>query len=131
MSFLAPLMLFGAAAAAIPIAIHFFFRTRYRKVAWAAMDFLLQSIEQTSRRVKFQEYLLLLSRILVIVFFALALAQVTNLAPAGFYWLLGPAVLGVVTLTWVLSPLWKLTSSFGTNLVLFGVSQFVLLAISA
>ena len=33
MTFLAPLTLFGLAAVSIPIAIHFFFRTRYRTVA--------------------------------------------------------------------------------------------------
>src|SRR5437868_6258906 len=75
MTFLAPIMLFGAAAAAIPIAIHFFFRTRYRTVAWAAMKFLLTSIEQTSRRLRFQELLLLLARVAVLALLALALAR--------------------------------------------------------
>src|SRR5436305_3281853 len=75
MTFLAPIMLFGAAAAAIPIAIHFFFRTRYRTVPWAAMKFLLTSIEQTSRRLKFQELLLLLARVAVLALLALALAR--------------------------------------------------------
>ena len=46
------MMLWGAAAAGIPIALHFFFRSRYRTVPWAAMKFLLTSIEQTSRRLK-------------------------------------------------------------------------------
>src|SRR5262245_45177947 len=75
MVFLAPLMLFGALAAAVPIAIHFFFRSRYRTVPWAAMQFLLTSLEQTSRRLKFQELLLLLARIAVLVLLAVALAR--------------------------------------------------------
>src|SRR5437667_7043257 len=75
MSFLAPMMLWGAAAAGIPIALHFFFRSRYRTVPWAAMKFLLTSIEQTSRRLRFQELLLLASRVLVLVILALALAR--------------------------------------------------------
>src|SRR5204863_7504841 len=75
MSFLTPYMLWGAAAASIPIALHFFFRSRYRTVPWAAMKFLLESIEQTSRRLKFQELLLLLLRIAVLVLLALALAR--------------------------------------------------------
>ena len=66
MGFLAPLMLWGAVAAGIPIALHFFFRSRYRRVPWAAMSFLLSSIEQTSRRLKFQELLLLAVRVLVL-----------------------------------------------------------------
>src|SRR5689334_13210578 len=73
--FVAPFMLFGAAAAAIPIALHFFFRSRYRTVPWAAMKFLLASVEQTSRRLKFQEILLLLLRVSLLVLLALALAR--------------------------------------------------------
>ena len=54
MAFLAPYMLLGGLAAAIPIALHFFYRSRYRNVPWAAMKFLLAAIEQTSRRLRFQ-----------------------------------------------------------------------------
>ena len=68
-------MLFGALAVGIPIALHFFFRSRYRTVPWAAMKFLLTSVEQTSRRLRFQELLLLLLRCLVVATLALALAQ--------------------------------------------------------
>src|SRR5437867_9363279 len=75
MNFVAPYMLWGAAAAGVPIALHFFFRSRYRTVPWAAMDFLLSSIEQTSRRLKFQELLLLLLRCAVLLILALALAR--------------------------------------------------------
>src|SRR5260370_30249552 len=75
MGFLAPYMLWGAAAASIPIALHFFFRSRYRTVPWAAMKFLLTSIEQTSRRLKFQELLLLLLRVLVLLVMAWAIQR--------------------------------------------------------
>jgi hypothetical protein len=75
MGFLTPYMLWGAAAAGIPIALHFFFRSRYRTIPWAAMKFLLTSIEQTSRRLRFQELLLLLARVAVLVLLALALAR--------------------------------------------------------
>jgi hypothetical protein len=57
MPFITPWILLGSLAALIPVAIHFFFRSRYRTVPWAAMKFLLTSVEQTSRRLKFQEYL--------------------------------------------------------------------------
>lgn len=77
MSFLAPIMLWGTLAASIPIALHFFFRSRYRRVPWAAMDFLLASIEQTSRRLRFQELLLLLVRVAFLLLLALALARPT------------------------------------------------------
>src|SRR5437588_10625378 len=85
MGFLSPIMLWGAAAAGIPIAVHFFFRSRYRTVPWAAMKFLLTSIEQTSRRLKFQELLLLIVRCAVLVVLALALARpvVSGVAASG------------------------------------------------
>src|SRR5262245_38227642 len=75
MAFLAPYLLWGTLAAGIPVAIHLFFRSRYRTVPWAAMKFLLQSVEQTSRRLRFQELLLLMLRILVLVIIALAVAR--------------------------------------------------------
>lgn len=75
MNLLAPYMLWGAAAAGIPIALHFFFRSRYRTVPWAAMKFLLMSIEQTSRRLRFQELLLLIMRCALLALLALALAR--------------------------------------------------------
>src|SRR5881628_903504 len=75
MNFLAPYMLWGAAAVWIPIAIHLFFRSRYRTVPWAAMKFLLTSVEQTSRRLRFQELLLLLLRMTVLAMLAFAFAR--------------------------------------------------------
>jgi len=82
-SFLAPYVLWGGLAAGIPVVIHFFFRTRYRTMPWAAMEFLLKSIEQTSRRIKFQELLLLLLRCLILLLLALALARPTMRAVSG------------------------------------------------
>jgi hypothetical protein len=75
MGFLAPILLWGTLAAGIPVAIHLFFRSRYRTVPWAAMKFLLESVEQTSRRLRFQELLLLMLRVLVLAVLALALAR--------------------------------------------------------
>src|SRR3954452_20829484 len=78
MPFLGPWLLMGIlglAGAAIPIVLHLFFRSRYRTVPWAAMEFLLTSIEQTSRRLKFQELLLLILRCALLLMLALALAR--------------------------------------------------------
>src|SRR5438067_7082673 len=77
MSFLAPYLLFGTLAAGIPIALHFFYRGRFRNVPWAAMKFLLAALEQTSRRLKFQELLLLLLRVAIMLLLAFALARPT------------------------------------------------------
>src|SRR5438552_3766153 len=81
MGFLSPYMLWGAAAAGIPLVLHLFFRSRYRTVPWAAMKFLLTSIEQTSRRLRFQELLLLIVRIMLLAVLALALARPTATSP--------------------------------------------------
>jgi hypothetical protein len=83
MSFLAPYMLGGLLACGIPIALHFFYRSRYRTVPWAAMKFLLASIEQTSRRLRFQELLLLALRIAVLALLATALARPSTTAARG------------------------------------------------
>jgi len=81
MGFLSPYMLWGAVAAGIPVVLHLFFRSRYRIVPWAAMKFLLTSIEQTSRRLRFQELLLLIVRIMLLAILALALARPTAHSP--------------------------------------------------
>ncbi|MEZ6142487.1 MAG: BatA domain-containing protein [Zavarzinella sp.] len=78
MGFLAPLMLIGSAAASIPLILHFFYRARYKPIDWGAMKFLKLAMEQTSRRLKFQEIVLLLLRILLLLLLAIALARPTS-----------------------------------------------------
>jgi hypothetical protein len=97
--FLAPYMLIGGLAASIPVILHFFYRSRYKTVPWAAMKFLLTSIEQTSRRLKFQELLLLLLRTALLLLLALALARPTFQAAIGG----GDAVDAVIVLDTSLS----------------------------
>lgn len=75
MSFLSPLLLAGAAAVGLPILLHFLFKAWYRPLPWAAMDFLRKAIEQTSRRIKFRELILLLLRCLCLLLLAVALAR--------------------------------------------------------
>ncbi|HXX93844.1 MAG TPA: BatA domain-containing protein, partial [Planctomycetota bacterium] len=83
MAFLAPWMLWGLAAASVPVILHFFYRSRYRTVPWAAMKFLLTSVEQTSRRLRFQELLLLVARTALLLLLALALARPSSVARSG------------------------------------------------
>jgi hypothetical protein len=83
MTFFAPYMLWGLLAGGIPIALHFFYRSRYRTVPWAAMKFLLTSVEQTSRRLRFQELILLMLRVVLLVLLALALARPKSAAERG------------------------------------------------
>lgn len=75
LSFLNPALLWGLAAAAAPILLHLLNRQRFRIVAWGAMMFLKQSLAKATRRLRFQHWLLMLVRILILSLFALALAR--------------------------------------------------------
>ncbi len=77
MGFYAPWLLLGGLAVSVPLVLHFFYRARYRKVPWGAMEFLRTAIEQTSRRLRFQEWILLALRCLVLMLLAFALARPT------------------------------------------------------
>ena len=57
----------GAALVASPIIIHLINRSRFRRVRFAAMEFLLQSQQRNRRRVLFEQLLLLLLRILIVL----------------------------------------------------------------
>lgn len=75
MSFLSPWLLLGGMAVSVPLVLHFFYRARYRRLPWAAMTFLKQAIEQTSRRLRFQELILLILRCAAMLLLAFALAR--------------------------------------------------------
>ena len=68
-------MLLWGLAAAIPIVFHYWNRRQHAEVDWAAMHFLMTAIEKKSRRIRFDRLLLLLTRIGVLLLFALALAD--------------------------------------------------------
>ncbi len=57
----------GAALVASPIIIHLINRMRFRRVRFAAMEFLLQSQQRNRRRVLLEQLLLLLLRILIVL----------------------------------------------------------------
>ena len=57
----------GAALAAVPIIIHLLSRLRYKRVQFAAMEFLLQSDELNRRRLIIEQLLLLLLRVLAVL----------------------------------------------------------------
>ncbi len=73
--FLSPGMLFFAAFGSIPVIIHLLNRQKYKRVAWAAMAFLLAAIKRTHHRLRLENLLLLLARVLVMILLAFALAQ--------------------------------------------------------
>ena len=68
-------MLFGMAALAIPIIVHLLNRRRFKKLPWAAMRFLQISLERNQRRMKVEDWILLLLRLALVALLALALAR--------------------------------------------------------
>ncbi|MBL50160.1 MAG: hypothetical protein CMP28_14605 [Roseibacillus sp.] len=75
MSFLNTAMLWGLAALAVPIVIHLLNRRRFRRVRWAAMRFLKMSVEQNQRRMKLEDWILLLLRCALVALLALLVAR--------------------------------------------------------
>src|SRR3954470_381608 len=74
--FVSPLFAFaGAALASIPIIIHILNRRRFKTVRWAAMEYLLQAMRKNRRRLKFEQWLLLAIRCLLIFLMGMALAR--------------------------------------------------------
>jgi uncharacterized membrane protein len=70
-----PLMAFGAAAVASPILIHILSRRRFRRVRWAAMDFLLAAHKKNRRRIKLEQMILLALRCLAVALLAFMIAR--------------------------------------------------------
>ena len=64
----------GAAAVAIPIAIHLLSRVRRTRVDWGAMRFVRLAYQRQRRRLRFERWLLLAVRCLLVVLAGLALA---------------------------------------------------------
>jgi hypothetical protein len=69
------MFLWFAAGASIPVIIHLLNRQKYRRVRWAAMDWLLAALQKTRKRVQFENWLLLLLRILIMLLIALAISR--------------------------------------------------------
>ncbi|MBX7103762.1 MAG: BatA domain-containing protein, partial [Gemmataceae bacterium] len=68
-------MLAGAGFVLAPIIIHLINRLRYRKVPWAAMEFLLKSLKKNRRKLILKQLLLLLMRCLLVLLVGLLRAR--------------------------------------------------------
>jgi hypothetical protein len=73
--FVHPALAWGLAAAAVPILIHLLNRRRYRRLPWAASVFLLAAYRRTRRRMRLENFLLLLARTAAVALLALAIAR--------------------------------------------------------
>ncbi len=72
---LQPLMLWGLAAAALPVVIHLLNRLRFRSLAWGAMMFLIRATRTSTKRARLRHWLILACRALALACFAYALAR--------------------------------------------------------
>jgi hypothetical protein len=89
MSLITPgFLIAGVLLASVPIIIHILNRRRFKVVRWAAMEYLLAAMRKNRRRLRFEQWILLATRCLVLALLGLALARPlacsqTNLAAAG------------------------------------------------
>jgi len=73
--FVNPWLLGGAALAAAPLIIHLLNKRRYRVHEWAAMDFLFAAMVSNRRRLRFEDLILLLLRMAIILLLVFAIAR--------------------------------------------------------
>jgi hypothetical protein len=76
-------MVVGGALISSPIIIHLINRMRYKRVRWAAMEFLLKSQKRNRRRLIIEQLILLLLRILLVLLAGLLLARFLGLSSLG------------------------------------------------
>src|SRR5438034_5962929 len=68
-------MIIGGALISSPIIIHLINRMRFKRLRWAAMEFLLKSQKRNRRRLIIEQLLLLMLRCLLIMLTALLLSR--------------------------------------------------------
>ena len=95
LAFLNPLLLWAVPLCAVPIVIHLLNRRRFRRVPWAAMEFLLAAMKRNRKRLRMEQWLVLLLRTLAVL---LLVALVSRPQLGGGGGLLGGRVHHVVLL---------------------------------
>ncbi len=75
-AFVSPVLaMAGAGAASIPILIHLFSKRRFRRIRWAAIEFLMEADRRNRRRVRIEELILLALRCLAMLLIGVMLAR--------------------------------------------------------
>ncbi|RKY11508.1 MAG: hypothetical protein DRP82_07435, partial [Planctomycetota bacterium] len=75
MSFVNPAMLWFLFLVSIPIIIYIINRQRFKRMWWAAMEFLLRAMKKNRRRIRVENLLLLIIRTLIVLLAVLAVAR--------------------------------------------------------
>jgi hypothetical protein len=67
LAFLHPLLLWTLPLCAVPIIIHLLNRRRFHRVPWAAMEFLIAAMKRNRKRLRMEQWLVLLLRTLAVL----------------------------------------------------------------
>src|SRR5436305_3383052 len=96
----------GAALISLPIIIHLINRMRFKRVRWAAMEFLLKSQKRNRRRLIIEQLILLALRCLLVLLVGVLVARFVGLS---FAFLGKQSVVHVIVLddTLSMSDRWK------------------------
>ncbi|MCS6978334.1 MAG: BatA domain-containing protein, partial [Gemmatales bacterium] len=73
-----PAYWWGATAISVPIIIHLINRLRYRRIRWAAMEFLLKSQQRNRRKLILEQLLLLAARCCIVLLLVVFLVRPTG-----------------------------------------------------
>src|SRR5262245_5327458 len=74
-------MLAGLLLVSVPVIIHLINRMRFKRVRWAAMEFLLKAQKRMKRKLIFQQLLLLFLRMLMIALIGLVVGRFLGFNP--------------------------------------------------
>src|SRR3979490_1061287 len=77
-------MVLGGALISSPIIIHLINRMRFKRIRWAAMEFLLKSQKRNRRRLIIEQLILLAMRCLLVLLAVLLVSRFLGLSFAGF-----------------------------------------------
>src|SRR2546430_17489734 len=75
----------GAALVGLPILIHLINRLRFKRVRWAAMEFLLKSQKRNRRRLIIEQLILLALRCLLVVLAGFLIARLLGFSALAFF----------------------------------------------
>ena len=76
-------MAIGGALVSVPVIIHLINRMRFKRIRWAAMEFLLKSQKRNRRRLIIEQILLLLLRCLLVLLAAFLVSRFIGCSATG------------------------------------------------
>src|SRR6188768_1517107 len=76
-------LIIGVALVSVPIIIHLINRMRFKRIRWAAMEFLLKAQKRTRRRLIIEQLLLLALRCLMIALVGFLVSRFVGCGDAG------------------------------------------------